>query len=412
MRLRWLLIAALLGSACTRTSPATSFTTANGLRVDLLPGRGDQAAVVVLFSIGSNHDPENRSGTGHLVEHLLVTAAAGDSPARSAGEVMDRYPLGWNAQTGTDYTVLATVVPSARTLDEIDDVAARMGDLRITEEDLARERPRLLSEIGNMFGGSGMLALGASNLASESVAPTPGGRRGGVAAEVEALSVAELEAHWKAYYKPSNARLVIAGSFDSGAVRRRIEERFSALPAGRPPTARPPAVVTDMAKPVITGVSPYAIALAYAAPAPGTPVYPAFLVLAARLAEAIPGHVTFAPLDRPDVLLVFDTTERGEGAIEALARLERSVAATCALPLTSADTARAETMFGLFIRPAPSAMIAANPYLAAFGHGRRAQLGLDTSPISFADVGAEDLREAASIFAVRRGGAAAVGESH
>lgn len=411
MRLWWLLTAAFLGSACTRTPPATAFTTANGLRVDLLPARGDQAAVVLLFSIGSDHDPENRSGMGHLLEHVLTTAAAAEKPARSAEEVMKRYPLGWNAQTGADYTVLATVVPSARTLDEIDDVAARMGDLRITEQDLARERPRLLSEVANMFGASGMHALGASNVASESVAPTPGGRRGGVPAEVEALSVAELEAHWKAYYKPSNARLVIAGSFDGVAVRRRIEEKFGSLPAGLPPTARTRAVVTKAAEPVVTGASPHAIALAYAAPAPGTPGYAAFLVLAARLAEAIPGHVTFAPLDRPDVLLVFDTTGRGEDATEALARLEKSVAATSALPLTRADTTRAETMFGFFLRPAPPATIGANPYFAAFGQGRRAQLGLDASQVSFSDVGAEELREAASIFAVGRAGAAAVGAS-
>lgn len=365
---------------------------------------------MLLFSIGSDHDPENRSGMGHLLEHVFTTAAAGDRPARSAEEVMDGYPLAWNAQTGEDYTVFAAVVRSAATLDEIDDVAARMGDLRLTEEDLARERPRLLSEISHMFGGSGMYALGASNLASESVAPTPGGRRGGVPAEVRAISIAELETHWKTYYKPSNARLVVAGAFDSAAVRRRIEQRVAALPAGSTPPARTPAAKTDLVKPVVIGGRPYAIALAYAAPAPGTPGYPAFLVLAARLAEAIPNHVTFAPLDRPDVLLVFDSTGPKEFAPEALARLEKAVAATCALPLTPADTARAEAMFGLFVRSTPPAKAAANPYFAAFGHGRRAQLGLDTSPVSFGDVGADDLREAASAFAVGRAGAAAVGE--
>ena len=91
-------------------------------------------------------------------------------------EYLARYKLGWNAQTGGDYTVIATVFPADRLEPEIADAAARMGGLVIAESDLQRERPRMLQELSNMFGGMPQLAaMNLSLLLSRiRVAITPG----------------------------------------------------------------------------------------------------------------------------------------------------------------------------------------------------------------------------------------------
>ena len=79
----------------------------NGLRLILAPvPDSGGVALLVLFRIGGDHDPAGQSGLAHLVEHMLVTAANPAAPARTADEWMKRYPLGWNAQTGSDYTVI------------------------------------------------------------------------------------------------------------------------------------------------------------------------------------------------------------------------------------------------------------------------------------------------------------------
>ena len=79
-----------------------------------------------MYSIGNDHDPEGRSGLGHAIEHLYVTAAAGDEKARTAEELFRRYPAGANGQTGDRYTVLATVFNKNELDHELGDAAARM----------------------------------------------------------------------------------------------------------------------------------------------------------------------------------------------------------------------------------------------------------------------------------------------
>ena len=125
----------------------------NGLTVMIRPIQGaGNVALLVLYKIGGDHDPQGRSGLAHLVEHLYVTAAAGADPARTAEAFFQRYRAGCNAQTGDRYTVLATVFPKGDLEKELTEAAARMGDLRITAADLDREKPRLLDEVANNWG--------------------------------------------------------------------------------------------------------------------------------------------------------------------------------------------------------------------------------------------------------------------
>ena len=67
----------------------------------------------------------------HLLKHLYVMAAAGETSAHDAMQFMRRYPAGWNAQTGTDFTVVAGAVDPGQFSAEFKDVAARMNDLRV-----------------------------------------------------------------------------------------------------------------------------------------------------------------------------------------------------------------------------------------------------------------------------------------
>src|SRR5262249_20184880 len=116
----------------------------NGLTVMIRPiqGAGD-VALLVLYKVGGDHDPRGRSGLAHLVEHLYITAAAGADPARTAEAFFQRYRAGCNAQTGDRYTVFATVFPKGDLEKELTEVAARIGDLRLTAADLDRQQPRL-----------------------------------------------------------------------------------------------------------------------------------------------------------------------------------------------------------------------------------------------------------------------------
>ncbi len=66
--------------SATQERNVERFQLDNGLKVILRPIQVAQStALVVVYGIGSDHDPDGRSGLAHFVEHLYVTAAAGDT---------------------------------------------------------------------------------------------------------------------------------------------------------------------------------------------------------------------------------------------------------------------------------------------------------------------------------------------
>jgi zinc protease len=386
----------------------------NGLTVILRPIAGAKSTdLIVLYSIGCDHDPAGQSGLSHLVEHVYLMAKAGEQKARTIAEFLQRYPEGANGQTGDRYTVFSTAF-SRKVLDaELKDAAARMGNLVITAADIERERPRLLHEINNMFGG--IPALGAINNARELVRPTAhGGRKGGLPDQVKAITPDQVQAFWQRYYKPRNAILALAGDLDTATARKSIADHFGKLAAGEQPpapnshgqpqfgTSRELAVT-----PVATDAEPTAC-LAYAAPAPGSELYVPFLVLVTRMwatggklgsSGPMGSPVYFTPFDDGTIVALFTSMQPGETGSKACARIESFVAETVAPKLEEMEKAGARDMLGMMLGTGeiPDAMLANNPYGVIFSIGRREQLGIDPEALdkAFKAVTDQDLRRAA-----------------
>lgn len=370
----------------------TPYKLANGLTVILRPvPTSSQVAVVVLFNLGGDHDPIGKSGRAHLLEHLYCTAAAGDTPARDAMKLQERYVAGWNAQTGFDYTVFAGVVEAGQFALELKDAAARMNDLQITLVDLIREVPRVMTELSNMY--SGVPSLVGINRVRAQVHPIPeGGRVGGAPVHIETMTLGELQQLWQDYYKPNNAVLVIAGGIDVTETRQLIDQNFSQIPSGMPPPAKPPKsaaktgairfITAEPVNDVTTGV----VAIGYAAPRPGSKEYAPFLIVVSRLwagaqASFQPGKtppVYFTPLD-DGTTLVLQTDVQTEAEIEsALDQLDQRLNTALTTKLTPADkqlTINSMAMLGTV--DVPDAMWAQNLYGLAFSTGRRYQLKLN-----------------------------------
>ncbi len=375
------------------TAATQQFRLDNGLAVRIRPIQGaGNVALLVLYNVGSDHDPAGRSGLAHLVEHLYVTSTAGDAPARTAEAFFRSYPSGCNAQTGDRYTVIATVFPKAELDRELTEAAARMVDLRITAEELQREKQRLRDEVANMFGR--IPSLGAMNTARELIRPTPReGRKGGLPDHVNAITLDEVRARWRRYYKPRNAILVLAGAVD-GAARQVVTAHFAGLAPGEevPKPGEPgPSKAGTVREEAFQTPQPQAepvAFLAYAAPEPASELYAPFLVLVARLwaASAGPGgdrtgrpSLHFPLLEDPAVLGVSATAKPGETAARAIARLDSFVADTVAAPLRDDERASARAMFAFFLGTddIPESALARNPYAAALSVARREQLRID-----------------------------------
>ncbi len=412
------------------------FALANGLKVILRPIEGaESASVIVLFSIGSDHDPSEKPGLAHMLEHLYATAA-GDTKGRTAEDGATSHPD--NAQTGDRYTMIVSEVPEKDLDTELRDAAARLGNLKITQADLDRERPRIEEELTNMFESFPQLA--AQNIARELIRPTPSrGRSGGTfqrptGATFRAITLEDLQTRWKQYYKPRNAILSIAGAFDPAKIRKPIEALFGAIPPGDPaPKPADPGKpgfgekLVIKSKSGLQGAKP-TVALAYYAPAPDSPLFAPFLVLVSRLwgnMDKLKGEggafgvpVYYTPMDDGAVVVIsadvkpgeeppdapadgFVNAKAGAQSLKAFARIEAFVADTVQPKLTPADLELAQDQLGFVFDfvVVPDSMLG-NIYGVAFSLGRREQLALDSAKLGPAlkAVTDDDLRRAAKEF--------------
>ncbi|GJM26857.1 MAG: peptidase M16 [Phycisphaerae bacterium] len=363
----------------------------NGLKFILFPtDKAKHVALDVLFDVGESHDPKGKSGLSHLVEHIYVTAAAGEEPSRTVSQYMQRYPLGSNAQTGEDYTIIATVFEKTQLENEIKDAANRMGALDPKQADLDREVPRLLQEVVNMFGGMPQLAVlnhGRNNVRPSSI----GHRKGGLPEHVKLIGLNDVIHWWLDHYKPSNATIVLAGNFDAGNAKGLIEKHFGPIPAGQKPgvtdTPGPPNVgqlnvVTINSR--MKGAPPHAC-VSFAAPLPGEKHYPAYLVLVSRMFSQFTSQglkVMFSPIDDPMVISVF-ASAAGKTDEESIAGLRKSLDNVINMPLAPMETMVAKNMLGLLlgIVDYPPVMFQQNLYGVAFSIGRCEQLQVDSAKL-------------------------------
>ncbi len=214
-----------------------SYTLPNGLRVHLVPRAGEATlSLRVAYDVGARDEPEGRSGTAHLFEHMMFKGSARIPDGGHFRLVRDTGG-GTNAMTDYDSTEYWNTLPSDGLGRVLFAEADRMQSLRITPANLDNQRAAIEEE-----------GLGLANLPYVSAAAefglalwagTPYGHSPiGTEADLAALTQAEALAFHAEYYAPSNAVLVIVGGFEVASARALIEETFGRLAAGAPRPAR------------------------------------------------------------------------------------------------------------------------------------------------------------------------------
>jgi hypothetical protein len=322
-----------------------SFNLANGLSAELARAEcNGQIALAALFSVGTDHDPPERSGMTQLIERVLSSKLA--APRAFHG--------------GSDHSLYAVSVGADGLSAELDALASLLTRLEIDDAALAAAKTALIDSIQARSGGDP--ALTARTLAAEAIAPSPGkGRRGGIVEEIEVIERSELEAFWHTHFAPKNLRLTLVGAIGDGA-RAQIERAFAPLAAGKPPATRPP-TETKVIGTLVMGDAPSAIAIAVPVPPPSDASFPTFLLLAAAVSA------TYDPLVHHEMLFVDGSVATGEAAEPAAARVRAELDAK----LDQGDVAIARKRFDVLLGHGGCD----DPRRLALARARRAQLGLD-----------------------------------
>jgi zinc protease len=243
---------ALTGAASAQTSNSANSSMrvdlketrlANGLRVITVEDHNSPViAVNVTYNVGSRNERTGRTGFAHLFEHMMFQGS--ENVGKSEHFILVYNNGGtMNGTTNEDRTNYFEALPANQIELALFLEADRMRSLAVTQDNLDNQRNAVQEErrIGldnAAYGKSGEIQqeLMYDNFAyKHSVI--------GSMADLNAASVADVQAFFKTYYAPNNAVLTLVGDFKTGAAMGIIKKYFEAIP--RQPD--PPAV--DMTEP-------------------------------------------------------------------------------------------------------------------------------------------------------------------
>ncbi len=390
----------------------------NGLTVILRPiNDARSVALAVVYDVGEDHDPPGKSGLAHLLEHVYLTSAAGKIRSRSYAEFQAKYGGESNAQTGDRYTVFATVFPRHDLDRELEDAAARMGDLHIDPDEVERERSRLLVEVDNMFGSIPTLAainLGRkwfdriTRLAAAAGCPHRSRRSRCLTSRPTGDAITNRRTRSCLSLGPSILTRCASWS-------KRILARFRrARLFPRQVLDRPTPHAANLKEITVrrsSQASRSIACLAFAAPPPGSALYAPFVLLVSRLLSnaatlgdlgPMSSPVYFTPLDDGAIVAVMTTPAQGENATETIKRLGAFVRNTIKPDLRLFERMTARQRLGplLGLVETSDFMLAQNLYGVAFSLAQRDQLDLVSSELrrSWNAISHEQLRQAADQF--------------
>ena len=216
----------------------------NGLQVLLKPIH--TAPVVsnwVWYRVGGRNEWPGKTGISHWVEHMMFKG----TPTFPKGTIMlevNRNGGVLNGFTGQDYTAYFETLPADRLDLGLHIESDRMANSVIDPAEVASERTVIISEReGNE--NNPEWALHEEVMATAFRVHPYGHMVIGWKDDLHNITRDDLYQHYKMYYGPHNAVLVIVGDIKVEQVQARIQELFGSIPAGPPP---PPMQIKEPAQ--------------------------------------------------------------------------------------------------------------------------------------------------------------------
>ena len=213
----------------------------NGLRVVVAP---DSAAPVVTvgvyYKIGFRLEPQGRSGFAHLFEHMMFQGSA-NAPKMEHIKLINSSGGVLNGSTMYDVTNYYEAVPSNALERVLWLEADRMRALKVDDENLINQRDVVKEEVrvnvlNQPYGGFPWLDMPPVAFRNWANAHNFYGDF----ADLDAASLADVQAFFKTYYLPNNAVLLILGDVKAAEGFALAEKHFGDIPRGpQPPFADP-----------------------------------------------------------------------------------------------------------------------------------------------------------------------------
>jgi zinc protease len=212
----------------------------NGLEILILADRAVPLVTVQMwYRVGSRNERPGITGVSHFLEHMMFKGTPKYGPGLYS-QLIQRYGGTQNAFTSNDLTAYYAVLPATRLELALELEADRMTNLLFNPDEIKAEREvvkeerrlRENSPTGPMFEELAALAFKAHPYHWPTI---------GWMSDIEAITREDLLAHYKTYYIPNNATLIIVGDVDAMQTMETVRRYFGSIPKGPAvPPVRPP----------------------------------------------------------------------------------------------------------------------------------------------------------------------------
>ncbi len=207
----------------------------NGMKVLLVEvPKAPVATVQVWYKVGSRNEVMGRAGLSHMLEHMMFKGTA-KYPKGSFSRTIRKSGGIDNAFTSQDFTAYFENLAADRVELALELEADRMQGLILddsefqTEREVVKEERRLRTEDDPQ--GALVEALFAQAFLSHPYHwPVIGWF-----ADLDAMTLEDLQRHYDTFYSPNNATLIVVGDIKADALLPTIKQLFEPIPKGPSP---------------------------------------------------------------------------------------------------------------------------------------------------------------------------------
>lgn len=194
------------------------------------------ASVWCWYRVGSRDEGTGLTGVSHWVEHMNFKGTE-NIPRDQVKGIIEKHGGSWNGYTWIDQTTYLETA-SRDALDQMLFIEAeRMDKCLYDPDDCESERTVIISELQGGENDPEQLLDLEVTAAAFKVHPYRHPTIGWLS-DVETMTRDDLHGHYRRFYTPSNATLVIVGDVDTDEALRRAERHFGGIPAGVVPERR------------------------------------------------------------------------------------------------------------------------------------------------------------------------------
>jgi len=212
--------------------PINEYMLDNGLKVLIVEDhKAPTATFQVWYKVGSRNEMTGKTGLSHLLEHMMFKGTEKHGP-KTFSQTIQRSGGTDNAFTSKDYTGYFELLASDRIDLPIELEADRMQNLILTKESVLSERDVVMEERRMRYEDD------PQNYVMEEVFAAAFKNHPyrwpviGWMSDLKTLNPDDLISHYRTYYAPNNAVIIVVGDVNQQEILDRIKTAFGRIPAG------------------------------------------------------------------------------------------------------------------------------------------------------------------------------------